>query len=67
MRRGNILDMAVRSALVASLTLAAAAGQAQDQANSQSKAEELETVTITGSLIPMEMNTRVSTPTCSMC
>ena len=57
MRRGNILDMAVRSALVASLTLAAAAGQAQDQANSQSKAEELETVTITGSLIPMEMNT----------
>jgi iron complex outermembrane receptor protein len=49
--------MAVRSALVASLTLAAAAGQAQDQANSQSKAEELETVTITGSLIPMEMNT----------
>jgi iron complex outermembrane receptor protein len=57
MRRGNILDMAVRSALVASLTLAAAAGQAQDQANSQNKAEELETVTITGSLIPMEMNT----------
>jgi iron complex outermembrane receptor protein len=57
MRHRKILDAAVRSVLLAGITFGAALGHAQQTSGAQSKEDELQTVVVTGSFIPMELNT----------
>jgi len=55
--RNKALDATMRSILVAGLTFGVTVGYAQQSSDTKSKEDELQTVVVTGSFIPMELNT----------
>jgi iron complex outermembrane receptor protein len=54
--QNRLIDAALRSILVAGMTFGVTAGYAQ-QSDTKAKEDELQTVVVTGSFIPMELNT----------
>jgi len=55
--RNKLIDAALRSILVAGLTFSVTVASAQQSSDTKSKEDELQTVVVTGSFIPMELNT----------
>lgn len=55
--RNKLIDAALRAVLLAGLTFGVSLASAQQSADSKSKEDELQTVVVTGSFIPMELNT----------